>query len=51
MKCLISVMGVSGMERVGNEDARRTVIEWELASKADQRVLRLLAHVFNIFNK
>ena len=41
MKCLRSLVGVSRMDRVGNEEVRRrTGIERELASRADQRVLR-----------
>ena len=41
MKCLRSLVGVSRMERVRNEEVRRrAVIERELASRANQRVLR-----------
>ena len=41
MKCLRSLAGVSRMDRVGNEEARsRAGIVRELASRADQRVLR-----------
>ena len=41
MKCLRSLVGVSRMDRVGNEEVRRRAgIERELASRADQRVLR-----------
>ena len=41
MKCLRSLVGVSRMERVRNEEVRRRAgIERELASRADQRVLR-----------
>ena len=41
MKCLRSLVGVSPMDRVRNEEVRRRdVIERELASIADQRVLR-----------
>ena len=42
MKCLESLVGVSRMDRVGNEEVRRRAgIERKLASKhADQRVLR-----------
>ena len=37
MKCLRSLVGVSRMDRVGNEKLRRRAgIERELASKADQ---------------
>ena len=40
MKCLRSLVGVSRMDRVRNEEVRRrTGIERELASRADQRVL------------
>ena len=36
MKCLRSLVGVSRMGRVGNEEVRkRAGIEWELASRAD----------------
>ena len=43
MKCLRSLVGVSGIDRVRNEEVRRRVgIERELASRADQRVLRWL---------
>ena len=46
MKCLRSLVGVSRMDRVGNEAVRRrAVIERELASRADQRVLRWFGHV------
>ena len=39
MKCLRSLVGVSRMTGVGNEEVRRSAgIERELASKADQRV-------------
>ena len=39
MKCLRSLVGVSRMDRVRNEEVcRRAGIEWELASRADQRV-------------
>ena len=38
--------GVSRMDRVGNEAVRRRAgIERELASRADQRVLRWFGHV------
>ena len=41
MKCLRSFIGVSRMDRVRNEEVhRRAGIERELASRADQRVLR-----------
>ena len=40
MKCLRSLVGVSGMDRVRNEEVhRRAGIERKLASTADQRVL------------
>ena len=41
MKCLRSLVGVSRMDRVRNEEVgRRAGIERELVSKAEQRVLR-----------
>ena len=46
MKCLRSLVGVSRMDRVTNEEVRmRAGIESELASRADQRVLRWFGHV------
>ena len=46
MKCLRSLVGVSRMDRVTNEEVRRRAgIERELASRADQRVLRCFEHV------
>ena len=46
MKCLRSLVGVSRMDRVRNEEVfRRAGIEMELASRADQRVLRRFGHV------
>ena len=46
MKCLRSLVGVSQMDRVRNDEVRRRAgIERELASKADQRVLRWFGHV------
>ena len=46
MKCLILTVGVSRMDRVRNEEVRRRDgIERELASRADQRVLRWFWHV------
>ena len=46
MKCLKSLVGVSRMNRVKNEELRRRAgIERELASRADQRVLRCFGHV------
>ena len=41
MKCLRSLVGVSQMDRIRNEEVRRRVgIERKLASRAYQRVLR-----------
>ena len=46
MKCLRSLVGVSRMGRVRNEKVRkRAGIERELASRADQRVLKWFVHV------
>ena len=46
MKCLRSLVGVSRMDRVRNEEVRRRAgIERELASRADQSVLRWFGHV------
>ena len=46
MKCLRSLVGVSRMDRVSNEEVRRRAgMERELASSADQRVLRWFGHV------
>ena len=46
MKCLRSLVGVSRLDRVRNEEVRmRAGIERELASRADQRVLRWFGHV------
>ena len=46
MKCLRSLVGVSRMDRVRNEEVRmRAGIERELASRADQSVLRRFLHV------
>ena len=46
MKCLRSLVGVSQMDTVRNEEVcRRAGIERELASRADQRVLRWFGHV------
>ena len=46
MKCLRSLVGVSRMDRVGNEVVRRRAgVEMELARRADQRVLRWFGHV------
>ena len=41
MNCLRSFVGVSRLDRVRNEEVRRRAgIERELASRADQRVVR-----------
>ena len=46
MKCLRSLVQVSRMDRVRNEELRRRAgIERELASRADPRVLRWFGHV------
>ena len=46
MKCLRSLVGVSRMDRVKNEEVRRRAgIEWALASRANQRILRWFGHV------
>ena len=46
MKCFRCLVGVSRMDRVRNEEVRRRAgIEIELASRADQRVLRWCGHV------
>ena len=46
MKCLKGLVGVSRMDRVRNEEVRRIAgIERELASRAEQRVLRWFWHV------
>ena len=46
IKCLRCLVGVSRMDRVRNEELhRRAGIERELASRADQRVLRWFGHV------
>ena len=46
MKCLRSLFGVSRMDKVRNEEVRRrTGIERELASRADQRLLRWSGHL------
>ena len=46
MKCLRSLVGVSRMDRVGNEEVRSSAgIERELVSRADQRVLRWFGYV------
>ena len=49
MKCLRSLVGVSRMDRVRNEEVRRRAgIKRELASRSDQRVLRWFGHVERI---
>ena len=46
MKCLRSLVGVSRMDRVRNEEVRRRAgIEMELVSGADPRLLRWFGHV------
>ena len=46
MKCLRSLVGVTLLDRVGNEEVRRRAyIERELASRADQRALRWFGHI------
>ena len=46
MKCLRSLVGVSRMDRVRNEEVRRRAgIERELASRAEQRVLKWFGQV------
>ena len=46
MKCLRSLVGVSRMDRFGNEEVRRRAgMERKLESRADQRVLRWFGHV------
>ena len=46
MKCSRRLVGVSRMDRVMNEEVRRRAeIERELASRADQRVLKWFGHV------
>ena len=46
MECLISLVGVSRMNKGRKEDVRRrAVIDGELASRLDQRVLRWFGHV------
>ena len=45
IKCLRSLVGVSRMDRVGNEKVlRRAGIERELASRSNQRVVRWFGH-------
>ena len=46
MKCLRSLVGVSRMDRFKNKEMRRRPgIQKEVASRADQRVLRWFGHV------
>ena len=46
MKCLRSLVGMSRMDRVRNEEVIRLAgIERELASRGDRRVLRWFVHV------
>ena len=46
MNCLRSMFEMSRMDRVRNEEVhRRAGIERELASRADQRVLRWFGHL------
>ena len=46
MKCLRNLVGVSRMDRVRNEEVpRRAGIERDLASIANQRVVRWFGHV------
>ena len=46
MNCLRSLVGVSRMDRVRNEEVRtRAGIERELAGRADQRIMMWLRHV------
>ena len=46
MKWLRSLVGVSRIDRIRNEEVRmRTGIERDLASRADQRLLRWFGHV------
>ena len=46
IECFRSLVGVSRMDRVRNEEVRRRAgIEMELVSRADQRVLKRFGHV------
>ena len=46
MKCFRSLVGVSRIDRIRNEEVRlRAGIERELASRAYQRVLKWFGHV------
>ena len=45
-QCLRSLVGVSWMDRVGNEEVcRRAITKRELASRADPTVLKWFGHV------
>ena len=49
MKCLGSVVGVSQLDRVTNEEVhRRAGIERKLASRADHWILRWFSHVLRM---
>ena len=51
MKCLRSLVGVSRMDRVRNEEVRkRAGIEREFASRADQKVLRWFGNVERMYD-
>ena len=51
MKYLSGFVGVLRMDRVRNDEVRlRAGIERELASRAEQRVLRLFEHVERMVN-
>ena len=46
IKCLRSLIGMSQMDRIRNEEVRRrAIIERKLASRADQRILIWFGHV------
>ena len=46
MRCLRSLVGMSRMDRVRNEEVRRRAeIQKELESRVDHRVLRSFGHV------
>ena len=50
MKCLRSLVGVSRLDRVRNEDVRKSAgIERELESRADRRVLRWFVYMCSEF--
>ena len=49
IKCLRSLVGVSRMDRVRNEEVCRTAgIERQLASRADQRVLKWFGLLYGL---